>query len=129
MGEIPGQSRVVKSLPDADACRRVPPPMPAELDAILTAIIARIARHPERRGLLVRDLEASHLTRAPGEDAALEILQGHSIAYRIAVGPHEGRKAFTLEWGRSQPVVMSNAYPVRRDTLGLNTIDLRRRVD
>lgn len=57
----------------------------------------RIARHLERRGLLIRDLESSHLTRAPGEDAALEILQSHSITYRIAVGPHEGRKAFTLQ--------------------------------
>jgi hypothetical protein len=45
----------------------------------------------------VRDLESSHLTRAPVEDAALEILQGHSITYRIAMGPHEGRKAFTLQ--------------------------------
>ncbi len=24
-------------------------------------------------------------------------LQGHSIAYRIAVGPHKGRKVFTLQ--------------------------------
>jgi hypothetical protein len=24
-------------------------------------------------------------------------LLGHSITYRIAVGPHEGRKAFTLQ--------------------------------
>jgi len=77
--------------------RRVPPPTPAELDALLKEITARIARHLERRGLLIRDLESSHLTRAPGEDAALEILQGHSITYRIAVGPHEGRKAFTLQ--------------------------------
>ncbi len=56
---------------------------------------ARIARHLERRGLLVRDLESSHLTRTPSEDAALEILQGHSITYRIAVGPHEGRLSLT----------------------------------
>ena len=77
--------------------RRVSPPNPAELEAILRLITSRIARHLERRGLLVRDAESSHLTRTPGEDAALEILQGHSITYRIAVGPHEGRKAFTLQ--------------------------------
>ncbi len=76
---------------------RVPPPTPAELDAILIMITTRIGRHLERRGLLVRDLQSSHLTRAPGEDAALEILQGHSITYRIAMGPHEGPKAFTLQ--------------------------------
>jgi hypothetical protein len=73
------------------------PPSPTELDAILTVITARIARHLERRGLLIRDLESSHLTRAPVEDAALEILQGHSITYRIAMGSHEGRRAFTLQ--------------------------------
>ncbi len=53
--------------------RRVPPPTPVELDTLLKLITARIARHLERRGLLVRDLESSYLTRAPGEDAALEI--------------------------------------------------------
>ena len=60
--------------------RRVPPPTPAELDAILRVITTRLSRHLERRGLLVRDAESSHLTRAPGEDAALEILQGHSMS-------------------------------------------------
>ena len=58
---------------------------------------SRIGRHLERRGLLVRDAESSHLSRETGEEAGLEALQGHSISYRIAVGPHEGRKAFTLQ--------------------------------
>lgn len=40
-------------------------------------ITSRIDRHLERRRLLVQDLESSHLIRAPGEDAALDILQGH----------------------------------------------------
>lgn len=75
----------------------MPPPTPAEFEALLKQITARIARHLERRGLLVRDRESSHLDRAPGEDAALEQLQGHSITYRIALGPQEGRKAFTLQ--------------------------------
>jgi hypothetical protein len=36
--------------------------------------------------------------REPGsEDNALADLQGHSITYRIALGPHRGRKAFTLQ--------------------------------
>jgi hypothetical protein len=47
--------------------------------------------------LLVRDAESSCPTRAPGEDAAPEILQSHSITYRIPMGPDEGRKAFTLQ--------------------------------
>ena len=77
--------------------QRVPPPTRAELDAILERITTRIGRHLERCGLLVRDAEASHLSREPGEDADLEALQSHSISYRIAVGPHEGRKAFALQ--------------------------------
>ena len=32
-----------------------------------------------------------------GEDAALEILQGHSITYRTVIGPQEGRKALTVQ--------------------------------
>jgi hypothetical protein len=32
-----------------------------------------------------------------GEDAVLKDLQGHSIQYRIAVGPHKDRKAFMLQ--------------------------------
>ena len=43
------------------------------------------------------DTESSHLSRDPGDAADLEALQGHSISYRIAVGPHEGRKAFALQ--------------------------------
>jgi len=33
---------------------------------------------------------------APDEDSMSQ-LQGHSITYRIAVGPHQGRKVFTLQ--------------------------------
>lgn len=77
--------------------RRVAPPTPAELDALLGQIVARIARQLERRGLVVRDAENSYLSTGPGEDSALEALLGHSITYRIAVGPNEGRKAFTLQ--------------------------------
>ncbi len=94
--------------------RRVPPPTAAELDTLLEQITARVGRHLERRGLLVRDLESSHLDRAPGDDAALEHLQGHSITYRIALGAQEGRKAFTLQTvpatgPRNKPYLASHA--------------------
>ena len=73
-------------------------PVPASpLKKRLAQITSRIAWHLERCGLLVRDTESSHLSGEPGEDAGLEALQGHSISYRIAIGPHEGRKAFTLQ--------------------------------
>jgi hypothetical protein len=77
--------------------RRVAPPTVAELEALLGQIVARIARHLERRGLVVRDAEGSYLSAGPAEEAGLEALVGHSITYRIAVGPNEGRKAFTLQ--------------------------------
>jgi hypothetical protein len=47
----------------------------------------RIGRHLERCGQLVRDAEASHLSREPGEDADLDALQNHSISCRIAAVP------------------------------------------
>jgi hypothetical protein len=53
--------------------------------------------HLEQRGLLVRDAENSYLNAVPDGDSALEGLLGHSITCRIAVGPNEGRKAFTLQ--------------------------------
>jgi hypothetical protein len=77
--------------------RRVAPPTSAEIEALLGQIVTRTARHLERRGLLVRDAENAYLGTGPGEDSALEGLIGHSITYRITLGPNEGRKAFTLQ--------------------------------
>jgi len=77
--------------------RRVAPPTAAELEALLGQIVTRIARHLERRGLLVRDAENAYLSAGPGEEDGLAAVVGHSITYRIAVGPNEGRKAFTLQ--------------------------------
>jgi hypothetical protein len=37
--------------------RRVAPPTPAELEALLVTIVTRVARQLERRGLVVRDAE------------------------------------------------------------------------
>jgi hypothetical protein len=51
----------------------------------------------ESAALLVRDAGSSHLELGPEEPGALERLLGHPITYRIAVGPNEGRKAFTLQ--------------------------------
>lgn len=77
--------------------RRVAPPTPVELEALLGQIVTRIARHLQRRGLLVCDAENAYLGTEPGEEDGLAAVVGHSITYRIAVGPNEGRKAFTLQ--------------------------------
>jgi len=54
-------------------------------------------RYPERQGLFERDAENSYLApEAVPEDPMAQLL-GHSITYRIAVGPQAGRKVCTLQ--------------------------------
>ena len=77
--------------------RRVPPPTVAALEKLVYVISKRVGRALERQGLLVRDFENSFLTLASPEVSGFDDLLGHSITYRIALGPHQGRKAFTLQ--------------------------------
>ncbi len=58
-------------------------------------IAERIGRLLEKRGLIERDMENAWLT-TDGSGGALDDLIGHSITYRIAVGPRAGQKLFTL---------------------------------
>ena len=51
----------------------------------------------EREGLLVRDNDSAYLSLDFQDDDILSRLQGDSITYRIAIGPHRGRKVFTLQ--------------------------------
>ncbi|MFT6287733.1 MAG: hypothetical protein ACJA09_002488 [Alcanivorax sp.] len=46
---------------------------------------------------MARDDESSYLTLDLQDDDAMNQLQGYSITYRIAVGPQQGRKVFTLQ--------------------------------
>lgn len=45
----------------------------------------------------MRDDESSYLTLDLQDDDAMSQIQGYSITYRIAVGPQQGRKVFTLQ--------------------------------
>ena len=64
----------------------------------LTHILAqRVGRFLERKGLLERDVENSYLSLDAEEEGPMDQLLGHSITYRIAVGPQQGRKVFTLQ--------------------------------
>jgi hypothetical protein len=73
-------------------------PTAAELQALVRRISERIARHLERRGILVREAERSQLNLEPGEsEDALAEFHGHSIIYRIALGAQRGRKALMLQ--------------------------------
>ncbi len=80
--------------------RWVKAPTSDELTRLTHTIAQRVARYLERQGLLVRDAENSYLT-AQGVDAdhdsPMNHLLGSSITYRIAMGPQQGRKVFTLQ--------------------------------
>ncbi len=85
----------------ANPCfRRVKTPTSDELTQLTHTIARRVGRYLERRGLLERDTDNCYLTpeavNASDEDPSNHLL-GSSITYRIAVGPQQGRKVFTLQ--------------------------------
>jgi hypothetical protein len=77
--------------------RWVKAPTSADLNHLTHTIARRVGRFLERQGLLERDAENSYLSGDAGEGGPLDQLLGHSITYRVAVGPHAGRKVFTLQ--------------------------------
>ncbi len=96
-----------------DRFRRVKAPSSTELSQLtrtIGTIAHRIGRYLKRQGLLVRDTEQSYLALGPsdeGPEDSMNQLQGHSITYRIAVGPHQGRRVLTLQTlpGSAEPFV------------------------
>jgi hypothetical protein len=80
----------------APVFRHVPAPTGAELQELVQQIATRIGKVLEQRGLVERDLENAWLANQ-GEGGPLDDLIGHSITYRIAVGPRAGQKLFTLQ--------------------------------
>ena len=77
--------------------RWVRAPTSAELAGLTQTLARRIDRFLERQGLLERDAENSYLAGDDLEAGAMGQLQSSSITYRIAVGPQQGRKVFTLQ--------------------------------
>lgn len=77
--------------------RWVKAPLSAELTHLADTIARRVGRYLERQGLLERDAENSWLAGDTGEDDPMSTVLGHSITYRIAVGPNTGRKVMTLQ--------------------------------
>ena len=72
-------------------------PTTAELSKLTHTIAERVGRFLQRQGLLERDAQISYLTGDGLEAGPMDQLIGHSITYRIAVGPQAGRKVFTLQ--------------------------------
>lgn len=77
--------------------RWVKAPTSAELAQLAHTNAQRIGRFLERQGLLERDVENSYLASDAVDEDPMTQLLGHSITYRIAVGPQAGRKVFTLQ--------------------------------
>ena len=77
--------------------RWVKAPTNSELNQLSHTIAGRLARYLERQGLLERDAEYSYLALDRSDEDPMDQLRGHSITYRIAVGPQQGRKVFTLQ--------------------------------
>ena len=69
-------------------------PSNADLVQLLGTLSRRIVRVVVRRGLLIAD--PVHPYPDLGSGSSLDQLQAASIGYRIARGPHTGRKALTL---------------------------------
>jgi hypothetical protein len=80
----------------APVFRPVCEPGAQELQGLIEQIAVRIGRTLEQRGLIERDVEKAWLA-SEDEAGPLDDLIGHSITYRIAVGPRAGQKLFTLQ--------------------------------
>ena len=68
-----------------------------ELTRLSHTIARRVGRFLERQGLVESDTGNSYLGAEAVDDESMAHLPGHAITYRIAVGPHQGRKVFTLQ--------------------------------
>jgi hypothetical protein len=69
----------------------------SDMVELVHAISQRIARYLEKVGLVKRDMENSYLNLPLDEEDSLLHLQGASVSYRIAIGPQQGQKVFTLQ--------------------------------
>jgi len=85
--------------------RRTKAPEKGELCKLVNQISLRVAAYLERQGILERDEENSYLQLDGMEEDPMQQLLGHSITYRVAVGPQQGKKVFTLQ---TVPVTESN---------------------
>jgi hypothetical protein len=80
----------------APVFRQSAAPSAPDLQALLERIALRIGQTLEKRGLIEHDIENAWLA-GDGEGGALDDPLGHSITYRIAVGPRAGQKLVTLQ--------------------------------
>ncbi len=77
--------------------QRTQAPSGEELATVVHTISRRVAKFLERQGVLERDAEKTYLQLDGMEEDPMQQLIGCSVSYRIAVGPNQGRKVFTLQ--------------------------------
>lgn len=77
--------------------RRVNAPGKTDLEAVLQQLSTKLARMLVKEGMLTQDSENSYLMLVHLEADPMQQVQGHSISYRIALGPQQGKKVFTLQ--------------------------------
>jgi hypothetical protein len=68
-----------------------------ELTELVHTISQRVAGFLEREGILEIDEENSYLNLDDADEDPMQQVLGCSVSYRIAVGPQQGRKVFTLQ--------------------------------
>nr|WP_238526886.1 transposase [Glaciecola nitratireducens] len=77
--------------------RRIKAPSHDDTVELVHIISQRIARYLEEVGLVERDMENSFLNLPVDDEDSLLHLQGASVSSRIAMGPQQGQKVFTLQ--------------------------------
>ncbi len=73
------------------AFKQVKAPTKDQLQTVVQRISERLAKLLTRQGLLTQDDESTYLTLDALDDNALHHLQSHSVTYRVAVGPQQGK--------------------------------------
>lgn len=69
----------------------------ADVEAVQQQLSTRLTRMLVKERVLTQDLENSYLTLDHLEANPMQQVHGHSITYRIALGPQQGKKVFTLQ--------------------------------
>ncbi len=82
---------------DKSRFHRTNAPDQQELTELVHTISYRVAGFLERQGILERDVENSYLNLEEGDEDPMQQVLGCSVSYRIAIGPLQGRKVFTLQ--------------------------------
>ena len=72
--------------------RQVNAPTRADLEVLLQKISTRVARFLVKEGILEQDCDNSYLNLDSLEYNPLRQMHGHSITYRIAIGPSRARR-------------------------------------